>query len=92
VIIIFQIKLLKKLYFLNNFAYRETALQLPLVVRAPPVQKHWFREPSARLHHFRLRIENFQVLNSVAQNVGECLLSFGAESFVFQVAIQKHKD
>jgi hypothetical protein len=24
--------------------------------------------------------------------VGECLLSFGAESFVFQVAIQKHKD
>jgi hypothetical protein len=24
--------------------------------------------------------------------VGECLLSFGAESFIFQVAIQKYED
>jgi hypothetical protein len=30
--------------------------------------------------------------NNNNNNVGKCLLSFGAESFVFQVAIQKIKD
>jgi len=47
------------------------------------------------------RVEEFKYLgttltnqNSIAEEteVRKCLLSFGAESFVFQVAIQKFKD
>ena len=45
------------------------------------------------------RVEEFKYLgttltnqNSIPEEVRKCLLSFGAESFVFQVAIQKCKD
>jgi hypothetical protein len=51
------------------------------------------------------KVEEFKYLGATLTNrnsiheeiksrlkVRECLLSFGAESFVFQVAIQKHKD
>jgi hypothetical protein len=47
-------------------------------------------------------VEEFKYLGATLTNqnsiheeqtqVGECLLSFGGESFVFQVAIQKYKD
>jgi hypothetical protein len=50
------------------------------------------------------RVEEFKYLGTTLMNrdsiheetksrlKSECMLSFGAESFVFQVAIQKHKD
>jgi hypothetical protein len=50
------------------------------------------------------RVEEFKYFGTTRTNrnsiheereqieVGECLLSFGAESFVFQVSNQKHKD
>jgi len=41
---------------------------------------------------FRVEFENVDSSICSLIEVRECLLSFGAESFVFQVAIQKFKD
>jgi hypothetical protein len=37
-------------------------------------------------------LRNYATVNIQHTEVGKCLLSFGAESFVFQVAIQKVED
>ena len=41
---------------------------------------------------FRVVGENVECIICSLIEVRECLLSFGAKSFVFQVAIQKFKD
>jgi hypothetical protein len=39
------------------------------------------------------RVEEFKYLGTTLTNQArQCLLSFGSESFVFQIAIQKFKD
>jgi hypothetical protein len=52
------------------------------------------RTQRSELRGHRRRYETRDILASVqfAQLVRKCLLSFGAESFVFQLATQKFKD
>ena len=49
-----------------------------------------------RVEHFEYLRKNLKYQNSVPEEtkieVRECLLSFGAESLVFQCDIQKYKD
>jgi len=54
-------------------------------------------EPAKSPHSLPNLAHCILLTNSIAEEieeieVGKCLLSFGAESFVFQVAIQKFKD
>ena len=39
-----------------------------------------------------VNVESYTGVTSATVEVGQCWLSFGAEAFVFQVAIQKYKD